>query len=327
MITRSDISFFIINSGNNLLLDVRSPSEYHHAHIPGAVNLPLFTDEERAIVGTAYKQQSREKAVKIGLDFFGPKMKEMVEIVEGILMRKYNLSEIQPHQHKLYLYCWRGGMRSAGVAWLLDLYGFEVYTLKGGYKAFRNFILNQFEREDYKIHLLGGYTGSGKTQRLHEMALQGESIIDLEGIASHKGSAFGNLGMPDQPSQEMFENLLGLQLFELSQHKQSIWMEDESQRLGHVNIPNALWKKMLSAPVHFIEKSFDERLEKIVIEYGQHDIRRLIDATLRIQKKLGGLNTKNTIQNLEQGNIKEAFRILLNYYDKQYDKSREKSLS
>lgn len=327
MILRADIHTFIRGTRDNLTLDVRSPSEYRHAHIPGAVNLPLFSDEERAIVGTAYKQQSRETAVKLGLDFFGPKMRHMVEVTEQWLCDKYPLQSVAPSDHTIYLYCWRGGMRSAGVAWLLDLYGFKVVTLEGGYKAFRNFILGQFEREDLSIHLLGGYTGSGKTQILHEMAQEGENVIDLEGIACHKGSAFGNLGMPEQPSQEMFENFLGMEIFRRAQNKRLIWMEDESQRLGHVNIPNALWHKMEQAPVRYIQLPFEERLERILAEYSHHDVERMIHATQRIQKRLGGLDTKNTIQHFRDGNIREAFRILLRYYERQYDKSREKSNS
>ena len=245
----------------------------------------------------------------------------MIEDTELVLREKYNLSDIRPSEHKIYLYCWRGGMRSAGVAWLLDLYGFKVFTLKGGYKSFRNFILQQFEREDLNIQLLGGYTGSGKTQILLQKRAQGERVIDLEGLASHKGSAFGNLGMPDQPSQEMFENLLGYKLFKYAEIGKTIWMEDESQRLGHVNIPHPLLQKMVQAPIQFTDYSFEERLERIVEEYGGHSIESLINATQRIQKRLGGLNTKNTILYLRQGNIKEAFSILLKYYDKQYDKA------
>jgi tRNA 2-selenouridine synthase len=307
---------FISSGALYPILDVRSPGEYHYAHIPGAISFPLFSDEERALIGTAYKQESRETAVKIGLDYFGPRMRIMINQAESILRTHPNGGE-----NTFLVHCWRGGMRSAGVAWLLDLYGFRVYTLEGGYKAFRNFILQQCEREDYNIQLLGGYTGSGKTQMLLRMREQGESVIDLEGLACHKGSAFGNLGMPDQPTQEMFENLLGMEISELARKNQVIWMEDESQRLGHVNIPHPLLQKMVQAPIQFTDKSFEERLDRITDEYGCHDIEELINATQRIQKRLGGLNTKDTIIYLRQGNLKEAFRILLKYYDKQYDKS------
>src|SRR4029077_3168588 len=189
------------------VLDVRSPGEYQHGHIPGAYSLSLFSDEERKIVGTAYKQESREKAIKLGLAFFGKKMVNMVEEVETLVANHKLADTINSKPRHVLVHCWRGGMRSAGVAWLLDLYGFTVYTLVGGYKAYRNWVLKQFDKE-YNLHVLGGYTGSGKTQPIQQLARQGEIIIDLEKIANHKGSAFGNLERNPQPSQEMFENEL-----------------------------------------------------------------------------------------------------------------------
>src|SRR6476619_2099461 len=142
-VERISIEQFLALASENPVLDVRSPGEYKHAHIPGAYSLPLFTDEERKVVGTAYKQKSREEAIKIGLDYFGSKMRPMVEEAEKLTANKRNT---------VLIYCWRGGMRSAGVAWLMDLYGFKVYTLAGGYKAFRNYVLQSFEHPyEFKI--------------------------------------------------------------------------------------------------------------------------------------------------------------------------------
>lgn len=187
------------------VIDVRSEAEFGHAHVPGADNLPLFNNEERKVVGTIYKQQSREMAIKKGLEYFGPKMKEMIVFAEKVNARLDN-------QNKTFIvHCWRGGMRSAGVAWLLDLYGFKVYTLAGGYKAFRNWVLKSFEKP-WKINIVGGYTGSGKTILLEELGNAGEAVIDLEGIAGHRGSAFGRIGLPEQTSVEMFENKLAVAL-------------------------------------------------------------------------------------------------------------------
>jgi len=319
-VQRLPIKEFLEASKGKVLLDVRSPGEYNHAHIPSAISFPLFTDEERKVVGTIYKQKSREDAIKVGLDFFGPKMRKMVEEVESLVQsQKVQSSKPETTANAVFVYCWRGGMRSAAIAWLLDLYGFKIYTLAGGYKAFRNHVLQTFERP-FQIKILGGYTGSGKTEVLNELEKQGEIIIDLEKIASHKGSAFGSFKMPPQPKQEMFENLLALELNAKCEQRGTgnIWLEDESQRIGDLNLPNALWNTMRESPIIFLEIPFEERLNHIVEEYGECDTEKLIDSTKRISQRLGGLDTKNTIGFLEKGEIKEAFRILLQYYDKRY---------
>ena len=320
-IEKLSIKDFLQLLHTGVLIDVRSPGEYDHAHIPGAISLPLFTDEERKIVGTAYKQKSRDEAIKIGLDFFGPKMRKMVEDVESLINKKQlSLSDEHTAGKKVFIYCWRGGMRSAAVAWLLNLYGFKVYTLAGGYKAFRNHVLQTFELP-LSFKILGGLTGSGKTAVLKELEKNNEPVVDLEEIACHKGSAFGNINMPKPPTQEMFENILSIQLRAISETRsqvQEIWLEDESQRIGNLNIPSALWESMRTSPLYFLEIPFEERLNYIMQEYGSSDKQKLIDATQRISKRLGGLETKNALLFLEEGNIKEAFRILLHYYDKRY---------
>jgi tRNA 2-selenouridine synthase len=364
-IQKITIEEFLALAKNHPVIDVRSPGEYNHAHIPGAYSLPLFTNEERAAVGTAYKQESREKAIKIGLDYFGPKMRKMVEEVEGVIGNRQRAtgnneqyaiskdSEMNKHigfpiADCILVYCWRGGMRSGAVAWLLDVYGFKVYTLIGGYKKFRNYVLDTFKQK-HQFKIVGGYTGSGKTELLNELSKLNEPVIDLESIAGHKGSAFGNIGLPKQPTQEMFENVLAGKLLEaesqkskvksqktqsVSQkleignsptsdfrlHSSCIWLEDESQRIGQVNIPHELWKTMRASPVYFLDIPFEERLKHIVEGYGQLDKTQMIEAIGRIQSRLGGLEAKNAIQYLEEGNTAEAFGILLRYYDKWYFK-------
>ncbi len=322
------------------VLDVRSPGEFAHAHIPAAHSLPLFSDEERKQVGTAYKQQSREAAIKIGLDYFGVKMRAMVEEVEKIVGswqlavgNKQTAHCEPPIANCVLVHCWRGGMRSAAVAWLLDMYGFKVYQLTEGYKAYRNWILSQFENE-YNFNIIGGYTGSGKTLVLHELKNQQNTIIDLEGLANHKGSAFGALEGIPQSGQEMFENMLGEALADVrwpmaeaacsptinDQRSTVIFLEDESQRIGNLQIPMPLWRSMRKSPVFFMDIPFEERLDYITEEYGKLKKKTLADAILRIQKRLGGLETKNALNFLEEDNTKECFRILLSYYDKWYHK-------
>ena len=301
------------------VLDVRSPGEFGHAHIPSAHSLPLFTDEERKIVGTAYKQESRERAVKIGLQYFGTRMVQIVETAERLTgLTKKDIED--GNKKTVLVHCWRGGMRSAGIAWLLDLYGFKVLTLSGGYKVFRKWVLQQFEKS-YSLKVIGGYTGSGKTALLQYLKARGEAIIDLEGLARHKGSAFGNLEDSKQPSQELFENQLAVALYEASCKQQTIWIEDESQRIGYVNIPTKLYRSKQLMPVYFIEVPFEDRLKFIITHYGQFEKERLINAILRINKRLGSLETKTAVNYLAEDNIEKCFAILLIYYDKCYEKS------
>ena len=318
-VQKINIDDFIHQLPNLLIIDVRSPAEFEHAHIVSALNIPLFTNEERALVGTTYKKQSREAAIKVGLPLFGTKLLPMIEAVEKWVSEKHK-DDINT-KPSILVHCWRGGMRSAAVAWLLDLYGFKVYQLVGGYKAYRNWVLQQFEKT-YPLKVVGGYTGSGKTEILHALKNKQHTIIDLEGLAHHKGSAFGAIGQLTQPSQEMFENKLATELFIQNNLSSSIWIEDESQRIGLVMIPHAIFKQLRNSTCHFFEIPFEERLKFIVGNYGTFDTQLLVDATMRIQKRLGGLEAKNAIQLLNENNIKGAFAILLKYYDRWYEKNK-----
>jgi tRNA 2-selenouridine synthase len=330
LVQKITIEQFLEMSAQYPVLDVRSPGEYQHAYIPGAYSLPLFTDEERKVVGTAYKQQSRKTAIKIGLDYFGVKMRKMVEEVEQLTAEKWLTAEKQhlkdgdqQSANTVLVHCWRGGMRSGGVAWLLDLYGFKVYTLAGGYKAYRKWVRDQFEKH-WEMTVLGGYTGSAKTEVLQQLKQAGADVIDLEALAHHKGSAFGALGQSKQPTQEMFENLLAKELNCLENSlPQHAFIEDESQRIGLLKIPDPFWATMRKSPVCFLDIPFEERLNYLTTTYGGHEKEQLVNATIRIKKRLGGLETKTAICFLVEDNYKECFRILLKYYDKWYAKGLE----
>jgi len=289
------------------ILDVRSPSEFNHGHITGAISLPLFSDEHRALIGTTYKQSGKSDAMIQALEIAGPKMAELVK-----------LAGIAAPDKKFRIHCWRGGMRSGSVAWLLNTMGFEeVYVLHKGYKAYRHWVLAKFDAT-FSLHILGGKTGSAKTEILKQMARQDEAIIDLEGLAHHKGSAFGWIGQPDQPTQEQFENDLATALY-THQTREMIWLEDESERIGLSRIPLAMFKQMRSAPIYFLDIPKTIRIPYLVNSYAREGDEKLELSILRITKKLGGANTKLALQALQRKDYEQVADLVLYYYDKSYE--------
>lgn len=312
-----NIETLVENLEQYLVIDVRSEGEFLQAHIPSAISFPIFNNEERKTIGTSYKQDSRENAIKIGLNYFGPKMTRFINEIEQI--------QLQQKDKKIVLHCWRGGMRSNAMAWLFNFYGLDIYLLEDGYKSYRTWCLNQFKK-DYPIEIISGCTGAAKTEIILELQNENYSAIDLEGIACHKGSAFGYLGMSSQPTQEQFENLLALSFFQESKNNPTtIFIEDESQRIGNLQIPNDLWETIKQKKRYFFDIPFNERLQHLVEEYGVFDKEELKACIVRITKNLGGLNAKNCIQFLEEDNIKDCFSILLQHYDKAYYKGIQKN--
>lgn len=296
------------------ILDVRAPIEFAQGHIPGAQSLPLFTDEERARIGTTYKQVSQDKAVLLGLDFFGPKMSTMVREAE----------KIAPHK-EVRLHCWRGGMRSGAVQWLLELAGFKVHLLDKGYKDYRHWALAQFA-QPRPLLVLGGLTGSGKTDVLHELSRLGEPVIDLEGLAHHKGSSFGSIGQPPQPTQEQFENHLAPALARLPAAAMP-WLEDESLTIGRLTVPKALFEQMRRAPLVVLEIPRAVRTRKLAAEYGRENPAELAAAIQRISKRLGGLATKEALAAIEAGDMEKMVDLALDYYDKTYSYGLDTKIS
>lgn len=287
------------------MIDVRTPAEFEEGHIPDALNIPIFTNEERALVGTKYKRASKDAAVLLGLELVGPKLAKFVKMAKKFAPQK----EIMVH-------CWRGGMRSGSMAWLFETAGFKVYLLKGGYKAYRGYIRNQFA-EKSELVVLGGMTGSGKTEVLLEMQKKGAQILDLEGVAHHKGSVFGALGQADQPTNENFENELAKVWLELDPNK-PIWVEDESKSIGSVWINDALFHRMRKTDVVKILIPKSERIKRLVEEYACFDSEILAQMISKIGKRLGGLNVKLAFESLEKGDYATVADITLSYYDKAY---------
>lgn len=300
-----DARSFLLKSDQIPIIDVRSPGEFELGHIPGAINIPIFNDEERAKVGTRYKQAGRDFAIQLGLEFVGPKLSEM---------SKQGRKEAKKNQ--LLIHCWRGGMRSKNMAWLFELVGIKTHILEGGYKAYRAYIREQLGVQ-VPIRILGGYTGSGKTDILKELEKMGEQIIDLEGIAHHKGSAFGSIGEQDQPSNEQFENNLALHWLKLDLEK-PVWLEDESITMGQCGIPFVLFKRMREAQVYKVMIPKNIRELRLVNEYANGDMDGLRNALDRISRKLGGLRAKQAIDALDAKDFIKVADISLQYYDKAY---------
>lgn len=289
------------------LIDVRTPAEFAQGHVPGAFNIPLFTNEERVQVGTTYKQQSREDAILLGFDLTGAKWSGFIR--EAL--------QISPDK-KVAVHCWRGGMRSGAMAWAFDLYGFDVQVIKGGYKSYRRWALQQFKTLR-RLTILGGMTGSGKTDLLKEVNKLNEQVIDLEDLAQHQGSAYGTLGHMVQPTQEQFENDLALALAKTDPGK-PLWLEDESLTIGRRFIPKPLWEQMRTAPMIDLKVPLEKRVIKLAIEYGSLDKDFLKEATTRIWKRLGPEQTKQAIAAIDEGRMDDFVRIVLVYYDKTYKK-------
>jgi tRNA 2-selenouridine synthase len=287
------------------ILDVRSPGEYAQGHLPGALSFPLFSDDERAKVGICYKHAGRDAAVELGFDLAGGKFGDFIRTAR----------DLAPDR-RVRLHCWRGGMRSGAVAWVLTLGGFEVTTLEGGYKSFRRWGHRHFA-EPRSLRVLGGMTGTGKTHILHALAAQGESVVDLEAHANHRGSSYGGLDMPPQPSTEQFENLIAMDLATLPCDR-PLWLEAESRRIGTCRVPEALFLQMDAAPTVEIVRPLEERLSILVDMYGATDREALVVATERIRKRLGGQRTQAAIALLRTGDLRAAFTILLDYYDRAY---------
>jgi tRNA 2-selenouridine synthase len=300
------VDFYFHHLKHLPIIDVRSPGEFEKGHIPSAHNVELFTDEERAVVGTAYKKESKERAFEIGYEYVKPKLNDFISKSHDIAPDK-----------QVVIHCWRGGMRSNAFADHLIDNGFEkVYVIEKGYKAFRNYVLDYFE-QPLDLKILSGYTGSGKTEILHSLKKKGQQIIDLEGLANHRGSAFGGIDLPPQPTTEQFQNNLfsavqGLNL------ELPIWVEDESKSIGKVIIPEAFYLKMTAMPVYFLDVPFQERTKHLVDTYASLTHEKLADSISRITKRLGYDKAKFALEALESKDYYKVVEITLFYYDKAY---------
>ena len=287
------------------VIDVRSPREYSRGHLPGAASMPLFSDEERHVVGLLYAQEGRDAAVKKGLEFVGPKLSTFIDVAESL-----------SPERRVLMYCWRGGMRSGSVAWLLRTAGFTVTTLTGGYKAWRRYATEIFEHP-FPFIVIGGATGSGKTPVLRALKEAGESVLDLEHEARHRGSAFGGIGQDEQPTQEHFENRCAMELHK-AVGRDRVWLEDESRSVGRVTLPAPLWQQLLEAPVAHLVIPRGQRVRNLVHEYGEYPPQELHAALSRIARRLSPERSRQAFVALAEGDVAAVADMCLDYYDKYY---------
>ena len=300
------IEDFLQKSKNLPIIDVRTPAEFMKGHIPGAINIPIFSNEERAIVGTKYKQESRDTAMAEAMYF----------VSQNVDFYLDEIAKLKIPTKKILIHCWRGGMRSGSMARLFAADGYDVQILQGGYKSYRNLVLQSFE-QPLRLLIIGGMTGSGKSDVLKEIENLGEQIVDLEGIAHHKGSAFGALGQLPQPTVEQFENDLH-KAFSKLDLSEPIWLEDESQLVGKVRIPKPLFEQIRAAKVYKLELSKEYRIKRLVTEYTDFD-KKLINTSIQnISRRLGGLAAQHAVNAIEKNDFSTAIDIVLSYYDKTY---------
>jgi len=287
------------------VIDVRSPSEFNAGHIPGGINIPLFNDKEREAVGIKYKKEGQIPAILEGLKHTAPSLTSKLEQVLKIAK-----------SGKLLVHCWRGGIRSEAMAWLFSLGNIDTEVLDGGYKSYRHHILESLA-EKRKMIVLGGMTGSSKTHILKYLKVLGKQVIDLEGLANHKGSAFGSLGQPPQPSTEQFANILFDEWKHLNRNL-PLWVEDESRNIGSVFMPDRFYLNMQETPAIILMMDVKTRLPRLMEEYSTYPQETLKASIIRISKRLGGDNTRNAIYAIELGDFAKAIEIVLYYYDKAY---------
>jgi len=298
------------------LIDVRSPSEYYKGHLPNSINIPLFDNEERSIIGTIYKKEGRKKAVIEGLKFFEKKMELLLDNL-FMSIESYKTIPNKNNEHFIRIYCSRGGMRSQSIAWLLEKYKLNPITLKGGYKKYRRWILDCFSKK-WNIVIIGGKTGSGKTRLLSLLEKYKYQTIDLEGFACHRGSTFGGLGMKEQPSNEQFENEIAEKLYSFKTNN-NIFVEAESANIGKCKIPHEFFNQMKKSRRIEILRSESNRLDELIHTYSVFKKEELKDSVQRIKKRLGPQRTKIALESIDEEKWDLVCRSVLDYYDRCYE--------
>ena len=304
----------LLEKNNYILIDVRTPKEFHESTIPGAVNVPVLLDEERVMVGTAYKQESQEKAKQLGVEAIS---KRLGDISKQIM-------ELSKEYENLIFFCARGGMRSGSMTSFFRSMGYKTSRLSGGYKSYRAFVIEDLENivENITLVTLHGKTGTGKTKILNELQKKGYETIDLEGMAKNRGSHFGHIGIPQDRSQKTFESLL----YNAIKHRKNnvIIIEGESRKIGPIHIPDPFWNIMKKGVKILVEAPTEMRLDIIMDDYTGIDQLKdsLFEVVAKLKRYIDGNVYNNFIDLVEKGEIREAARqMMIKYYDPMYDKS------
>ncbi|MBO6970442.1 MAG: tRNA 2-selenouridine(34) synthase MnmH [Prochlorococcus marinus CUG1431] len=299
------------------LIDVRSPGEYYKGHLPNSINIPLFDNDERSIIGTIYKKEGRKKAVIEGLKFLEKKIELLLDNFFMSIDSYKTITKKNNNALYIRIYCSRGGMRSQSIAWLLEKFKLNVVTLNGGYKIYRRWVLDSFLKK-LNIVVIGGKTGTGKTRLLSLLEKNNYQTIDLEGLACHRGSTFGALGMKEQPSNEQFENMISEKLnsFRCSNY---IFVEAESANIGKCKIPHEFFNQMKNSRRIEILRSESNRLDELIDTYSVYKKDELQESVLRIKKRLGPQRTKIALESIQSEKWELVCRSVLDYYDKCYE--------
>jgi len=299
------------------LIDVRSPGEYYKGHMPNSINIPLFDNDERSIIGTIYKKEGRKKAVIEGLKFFEKKTELLLDNLFMSIDSYKAITNKNNNELFIRIYCSRGGMRSQSIAWLLEKYKLNPITLKGGYKIYRKWVLDSFSKK-LNIVIIGGKTGTGKTRLLSLLEKYKYQTIDLEGFACHRGSTFGGLGMKEQPSNEEFENKIAEKLYSFKSIN-NIFVEAESANIGKCKIPHEFFNQMKTSRRIEILRSESNRLDELIDTYSVFKKEELQESVLRIKKRLGPQRTKIALESINNERWDLVCKSVLDYYDKCYE--------
>jgi tRNA 2-selenouridine synthase len=307
----------ILNNPKFQFIDVRSPGEYEESHIPGAVNIPLFTDEERAEIGTIYKQQGQEDAKWRAMEVVSPKIPQLMSGIREVI-KSGKIPAI---------YCWRGGMRSKAVTTFANLTGMPSVRIIGGFRAYRQYILDQLRPSlmPDKTVVLHGLTGVGKTKILQMLSERGHPTLDLEALACHRGSVFGQIGLFNPNNQKMFDALLYHRLKELV-NKPYVILEAESKRIGKVVLPDFIIEAkqqglhlMLVAPIEVrVKRIYEEYVQPFKHEPWFHI--RVLEAFSPIKKRIATdvrIEIENSLENQDYHHFIQL--ILQHYYDPRYE--------